>query len=149
MKKILFACLAMSACTDQLISTTTRGGTPTVIEPAPNVAVTQGRADQLAIGDLCADLARTRGTNGMAQDLAILRRSADFTTNEFALISRGEVAVGMSQRAAICALGGNSNTVKSVKSTTSTGHIREEMLFNGSPGVTLYTDNYVVTGIKM
>ncbi len=148
MKKLLLVCLLTAGCGEMFVSTTTSTPAGTTVEAAPNVAVTQDRVDQVAINDICADVARTRGAFGMNGKIAELRLKSDFTANDIALISRGEVAIGMTQQAAICALGGNSRTIQTVKNTTSPGHVREELIFNGTPEVTLFTDNYIVTGVR-
>ena len=147
--KILFLSLVMlSACGDHFVTTTTGPAVATTVEIAPNVAVTADRANQLAIGELCSAVSLARGTSALDAKMAALRAKADFTPAEFGYISRGEVATGMTQRAGICALGGNRMKVVYVKNTTTVGHFVEEMTFKGTPPVVLITDNYVVTGVR-
>ncbi len=146
MKMLVLALVTLSACDSHFITTTFGPDIPTTVAPATPVAVTTDRANQLAIGNICAAVFRTRGTLEHEARMAELRGQADFTPVEFDFIAKGEVAIGMTQRAGICVLGGNAMKVAYVKNTTTPGHFVEEMTFKGNPPVTLVTDNYGVTG---
>ena len=56
------------------------------------------------------------------------------------------IAVGMSERAGVCALGGNAIKISSVRTVTTTGHVTKTFRFEGTANQTLVTDNGVVTG---
>lgn len=146
MKKLLLSLVMLSACTDMFVTTTSSPGTLTTVEPTPTMPITSHVAEQLEIGEICAAVAANRGSSAQAEKIAELRQKADFTAVEIRLIASGEVAVGMSERAGICALGGNSMKADSVKTTTTEGHFVQEMTFIG--GTVLTTDNYVVIGVR-
>lgn len=147
MKKLFLILTMLSACSDQFVSTTDSTEAPTTVVATPGVGLTPEIAHQIAIGDICAAISMTRGTSQMDAKLAELRVQSDFTPAEITSISKGEIVIGMSERAGICALGGNRMRIKDVHTVTSTGHMTKAFIFYGSPSITLYTDNNVVTKV--
>jgi len=150
MHKPLIACAILAglagcaATPDGFMTTVDSNYTAPVTVPTPEVNPTYSIAVQAAIGAACADIATSRGSSIAASGINTLRLQAGFTESELAHIAAGEVASGMTERAAICALGGNSATVAEVKTITSPGHIAKVFTFTNIPGK-LHTDNGLTT----
>jgi len=119
---------------------------PTTFE-TPEVNPTASIANQADIGATCADIAASRGSSIAQTGINTLRLQATFNEVELGHIANGEVASGMTERAGICALGGNSAGVAEVKTITSPGHIAKVFTFTNIDGK-LYTDNGLVTSFS-
>jgi hypothetical protein len=144
----VLACILMAGCTEAFTTTYSSPASPVAVEvPTPVVDPTLSVANQADIGNTCAAIAAARGTAAAQAGIAELRLRAGFSETELGLISGGGVAAGMSERAAICALGGNSNTVTAIKTITAPGHVTKVFTFTN--GTRLYTDNGVVTVVNL
>jgi hypothetical protein len=149
MIKPILACVLLAGCTDMFTTTysapTATNATVTVA--TPNEDATSAVDNQVAIGNTCSNIAATRGSAVAQSGIDMLRSEGAFTETELALIASGSVARGMSEKGAICALGGNSITIKEVRTITAPGHVNKVFTFDN--GTVLYTDNGVVTTVNL
>ena len=147
MKRFVIICALLAGCSDDYF-TTTKSVHPsgsTVVYDTPEVNPTASIAEQYDIGRTCGRIARQRGTEAVLPNIAELRLRSDFTETELDLIANGRIAVGMSERAGVCALGGNAIAFELVRTVTTPGHIVKTFVFKGATSITLVTDNGVVT----
>ena len=145
MKQLILACALLAGCTDMFTTAVRSTDAPTTIGDTPIVNPTSAVANQFDIGAICASVAKARGTAAAQSGIADLRQRAQFTEPELAYIANGQVATGMSEKAGLCALGGNGISIRKVKTTTSTGHVTKVFTFGN--GSVLNTDNGVVTSL--
>ena len=148
MMRPILACLLLAGCSDTFMTTFDTNRTAPVTYATPQANATAAVVNQTEIGDICADIATTRGSTSAQAGIAALRQQATFSETELVLIANGDVANGMSEKSAICAMGGNSISITEVKTTTSPGHVNKVFTFGGGLGSRLYTDNGVVIALR-
>lgn len=147
MKRFIVVCALVAGCSDPFETTISSPGGPATVIDTPVATSRNSLADQIAIGDICASILPVRSTPAAQPAIAELRSRTDFTERELAYIGSGQIATGMSERAGVCALGGNAVTIGSIKTVTTTGHVIKTLRFEGRSNMTLVTDNGIVTSM--
>ncbi|MEO6299742.1 MAG: hypothetical protein ABIV25_10500, partial [Paracoccaceae bacterium] len=117
MLRLLVTCALLAGCSETS-TTTVSGVVPTAGPAVPVVNPTFIVAGQADIGSICASIAQTRGTTTAQAGIAQLHQTTAFTKRELADIANGQVANGMTEKAALCALGGSSIAVKNIQTVS-------------------------------